>query len=112
MALQQSNVEVDVAESVAEAKRLIGIFGKQYCCVLVDLTLPDGSGEDVVRESYDTMPDLPVIIVTGKSVDEVMPIANDFVTVKFVIRKPVDPSVLRAAVHGPCVRLLHAPAAC
>lgn len=88
-ALQRGDLDVDVAESTWEAKRLIDRFGDQYCCILLDLALPDGSGTVVADHARATVPRVPILLVTGTKIDGAM-IADYADVVRIVIRKPVD----------------------
>lgn len=66
--------------------------------VLLDINLPDGSGLDLLKEIKETLPDLPVILLTANDtdldiVDGLEQGADDYIT------KPFSLSVLRARVN-------------
>lgn len=108
-ALQHGGLDVDVAESAAEAKRLIDRFHAEYCCVLLDLVLPDGDGGNIAEHVRDTAPAIPIIVVSAAiDPDEAMrPYAD---VVRLVIRKPTDVQALAASIHQHCPRWLPAEA--
>ena len=104
-ALQHGGLDVDVAESAAEAKRLIDRFHAEYCCVLLDLVLPDGDGGHIAEHVRATEPGIPIIVVTGAAdPDESMRRYAD--VVRLVIRKPTDVQTLAASIHEHCPRWL------
>jgi two-component system, OmpR family, response regulator len=77
-----------VVSSATDASAAFAPIEADYDVVLLDLSLPDGSGEDVLRElrSRDTV--VPVIILTarGRVEDKVRGLdmgANDYVTKPF-----------------------------
>jgi two-component system response regulator HydG len=53
------------AESGAEAMHLIEQLGDEIDCVLTDLYMPGVSGMDVLMHVRQTLPALPVVVVTG-----------------------------------------------
>ncbi len=104
-ALGQRGVEVDVAESAVEAKRLLDRFGKQYCCVLLDLILPDGDGNQIAHHIRKSKNDLPVLVVTGSP----LPVARLTVSeysdvVRLIVRKPVDMETLTISIFALAAR--------
>lgn len=68
---------VSLARSLAEAKRLVAQSG--YELYLIDWQLPDGSGLELVKLVRASDPDVPIVMVSGRTDRE---------------------SVLRAAHHG------------
>ena len=66
--------------------------------ILLDISLPDGSGLDLLREIKEKTPDIPVILLTANDtdmdiVDGLEQGADDYIT------KPFSLSVLRARVN-------------
>jgi DNA-binding response OmpR family regulator len=95
VALQRDDLDVDVAESAGEAKRLIDRFADQYCCVLLDLVLPDGDGTQIAAHVREAAPQIPVLVLTGTVPSADDPPAGDYAdVVRLVIRKPVDISAV------------------
>ncbi len=66
--LQHDGYQVDVAETCARAIELAR--ARRYNAVLLDLTLPDGDGIEVLKTIRDLDPNLPVIIVTASTSTE------------------------------------------
>jgi DNA-binding response OmpR family regulator len=95
VALQRDDLDVDVAESAGEAKYLIDRFADQYCCVLLDLVLPDGDGTQIAAHVREAAPQIPVLVLTGTVPSADDPPAGDYAdVVRLVIRKPVDISAV------------------
>jgi DNA-binding response OmpR family regulator len=95
VALQRDDLDVDVAESAGEAKHLIDRFADQYCCILLDLVLPDGDGTQIAAHVREAAPQIPVLVLTGTVPSADDPPAGDYAdVVRLVIRKPVDISAV------------------
>ena len=60
---QLSHVELVEAETLAEARHLLDENRQRFFCAILDLTLPDASGSEIVDmvNGYD----LPIIVLTG-----------------------------------------------
>ena len=94
-ALQRGDLDVDVAESAREAKRLIDRFVDHYCCILLDLVLPDGDSTQIAAYVREPAPQIPVLILTGTVPSANVSAAVDYAdVVRLVIRKPVDISAV------------------
>ncbi|MCA8830399.1 response regulator transcription factor [Hymenobacter pini] len=63
-ALRQSGYVVEVAATFAQAYEKVRLY--QYDCVLVDLTLPDGDGLDIVRTLKAEGSTAGVLILTAR----------------------------------------------
>src|SRR5262245_17229037 len=68
------------------ADEKVGIYN--YDCALIDITLPDGSGLNIVRELKKTNPETGIIIISAKNSldDKVMGLdlgADDYLTKPF-----------------------------
>lgn len=59
-------VKIDLATNLAEANRRIR--NNHYDLILLDLTLPDGSGEALWESLHLAQPDVPIIILSGHEV--------------------------------------------
>ena len=70
--LERAGYLVESAGTVKAASEMLG-SGHEYVAILCDMTLPDGSGEDVVRRVREARPELRdrVIAFTGGATDDV-----------------------------------------
>lgn len=80
------------AGDVATATEVVALYGDELDVVLLDLGLPGGSGEDVLRRIRQKSPSLPVIILTARAEigDKVRGLdlgANDYVTKPFAFEE-------------------------
>ena len=76
------------APDASGAASSIDVLGSEISLVLLDLGLPDGSGEDVLRRLRQRHPTVPVIILTARAEvsDKVRGLdlgANDYITKPF-----------------------------
>lgn len=63
LTLARMGLQTACAGTLAEARALLGSQRFQLC--LTDMRLPDGLGLDLVRHIADTIPDLPVAVITA-----------------------------------------------
>jgi DNA-binding response OmpR family regulator len=63
--LQASGNTCDIANRFALAWMKIGVY--QYDCILVDITLPDGNGLDIVRELRTKQSKAGIIIISARN---------------------------------------------
>lgn len=63
--LQHDGYQVEIAGTCARAIELVR--GRRYNAVLLDLTLPDGDGLDVLKTVHEIDPTVPVVIVTAST---------------------------------------------
>jgi CheY-like chemotaxis protein len=61
---------VAVAETAAEALRLIETLGADLGAAIIDIGLPDTPGDQLVASIRAVLPELPVVIATGFSESE------------------------------------------
>ncbi len=66
---REVQVEVDQAEDGRSALGKARKHGSQYCAVLLDLVLGTPSGLEVLIQIKRDLPDLPVIVFTGKDME-------------------------------------------
>lgn len=95
--LSEENYLCEVAYSFDEALEKINLY--QYDCILVDITLPDGSGLDVISELKSNQSNVGIIIVSAKNSldDKIMGLevgADDYLT------KPFDLPELNARIKA------------
>lgn len=60
--------------------------------VIIDLTMPGGSGLDLIEHVRKQWPDLPMVVITGLGDEDR---AKDYLT----LQKPFDPEALDATVR-------------
>ena len=87
----------DRALDFSKASEKISLY--QYDCILVDITLPDGNGLDIIREIMDKKLDSGIIIISAKGslddkVDGLQIGADDYLT------KPFHLSELNARIKS------------
>lgn len=61
------DITVSVAHSFDEASKKISGSEVEFDTILLDLTLPDAGGEDLVRDTIETANGSPVVVLTGNS---------------------------------------------
>ncbi len=93
--LNRMDIKTEVAADVASAKKLLDKISFNIC--LTDMKLPDGNGLDIVKHVQQTLPDLPIAVITAHgnmdtAVQAMKAGAFDFVN------KPIDINALRKLV--------------
>jgi len=63
LTLARMGLLADCVGSIAEARLML--VGERYQLCLTDMRLPDGEGLELVRHIADTVPDLPVAVITA-----------------------------------------------
>ncbi|WP_025841868.1 response regulator [Asaia platycodi] len=91
--LEDSDVSVLEAENCATARGFIQ-SDMVLDLLIMDISLPDGSGADLGRESRQIRPDLPIIYTTGHgmTLDALSPIDR-------VMTKPYQLDAILTVVH-------------
>jgi DNA-binding response OmpR family regulator len=64
--LEDAGLKVDTAGTAREALNKLALASGGFAAVIVDIGLPDRSGDDLVREIRSMHSSLPVIVATGK----------------------------------------------
>lgn len=103
-ALERSEMSVDVAADGREALEQLDSHGANYCCVILDLLLPNVHGASIVSHVARAVPKLPIIAVTGYPDRVLFADPADRDVVKAIFAKPVDPSDVAAYIHSRCTR--------
>ncbi|MBN2311513.1 MAG: response regulator, partial [Candidatus Hydrogenedentes bacterium] len=93
--LQELDYRPDCASTCAEGRQML-VKGR-YACALVDLGLPDGSGQELLAEFVREDPELVPVVLTGDVsaetvIDTMRAGAFDYLT------KPVDVTTLNASM--------------
>src|SRR4051812_34230826 len=68
-------------------------------CALVDLSLPDASGLNVVDTVLSSMPDVPVVVLTGAEDEQLALQAVERGAQDYLVKRRVDPEVLGRSVR-------------
>lgn len=85
MILQREGFAVTEAADAATALRRIGAATWPFALILLDLTLPDGSGADLLPPLRQAAPDSPVLVISGGHEDDIRQIGADgFLSKPFV----------------------------
>ncbi|AKT38784.1 hybrid sensor histidine kinase/response regulator [Chondromyces crocatus] len=93
---------VRVAEDGTEGMVMMRAGIPNLTLVLVDLTMPEVSGDKVVRASRKLRPDVPVILMSGYLEEDVIERYGDLGQAGF-LHKPFSVEELRAAIHDALV---------
>jgi two-component system response regulator PilR (NtrC family) len=109
LTLLKMGLDVDSAETLAQARALLAAPEREYQLVLTDMRLPDGLGLELVREVSATYKNTPIAVVTafGSADNAVVALkagAFDYIS------KPVALDQLRVMVRS-ALRLNVAPEA-
>jgi DNA-binding response OmpR family regulator len=100
IALERKGLRVMVAEDGVEAMRVLAL--RRFCVLLLDLVLPKADGYAVIAYVKENMPELPVIVMTSLSADELSGL--DRSVVQNVLFKPLPMEEMadrvRAVCHG------------
>lgn len=94
--LSAAGYECESAASCEEGRQKFK--PNRYSCILIDLGLPDGSGQDLLAELTEADPNVVAIVLTGDGradsiLDSMRGGAFDYLT------KPIDITTLQTAVH-------------
>lgn len=85
----------------AALEALVGAGGDPYDLVLTDLTMPGGSGVELIEQISRERPDLPVIVITGLAATrEIERVRTKKIP---LLQKPFEPDTLDAVIR----RVLH-----
>jgi DNA-binding response OmpR family regulator len=95
--LKRHGYEVDCAGTLLDGMLLLAA---KPCAVLLDLSLPDGNGVDLLKFVRDDGLPLPVAIITGFTGDEAADAASLHPDAMFT--KPVDITALLTWVRRVC----------
>jgi DNA-binding response OmpR family regulator len=96
-ALGEDGHAVEVSRSVEEGCRLAS--SPEFDVILLDLTLPDGNGLEVLRAARQAGRATPVLIITGHGEDERVVRGLDAGADDY-IKKPVSNDVLKARIRA------------
>lgn len=97
--LQRLGHEVITATSGEEALSLFDRHHGQIACVVLDLTMPGMDGTTTYARLRSKRPDLPVVIASGMSADQVSSQFDDQVNTT-IIQKPYQVADLSAKIRA------------
>lgn len=103
-ALQKAGLDVDLAADGREAVQHVDAHGGDYCCVILDMLLPNIHGSSVVTHIARTNPDLEVVAVTGFPDRVLFADPADRHIVKAIFTKPIEPTDVAAYIRSRCTR--------
>jgi DNA-binding NtrC family response regulator len=98
IALERKGLRVMVAEDGVEAMRVLAL--RRFCVLLLDLVLPKADGYAVIAYVKENMPELPVIVMTSLSPDELSGL--DRSVVQNVLFKPLPMEEMADRVQRVC----------
>lgn len=98
IALERKGMRVMVAEDGVEAMRVLKL--RRFCVLLLDLVLPKADGYAVIAYVKENLPELPVIVMTSLSADELSGL--DRSVVQNVLFKPLPMEEMADRVSGVC----------
>lgn len=99
--LEAFDHQVFTADTGKQAIELMSHHAQEIDVILLDLTLPDISGENLLAEMVRVFPELKVVLCTGSLVDEHL---RQHPAVRGVLSKPFDLAELRSAVEQALIK--------
>jgi CheY-like chemotaxis protein len=102
--LERAGVSVDAASNGSEAVRFLGTNANDYCCVLLDMLVPNIHGSSVLSHIARVARHLPVVAVTGYPDRVLFADQGDRHVVKAIFVKPVETSDVVSYVLSRCNR--------
>jgi CheY-like chemotaxis protein len=94
---EERGMQVAAAGTAAEALELIGALGPKLGVAIIDVGLPDTSGDQLVAPIRAVLPEVPIVIATGFSETEFGRRFQDDARIR-VIGKPFDAPQLWSAL--------------
>ena len=97
--LEELGFRVEVASTAADARNKLLLLHGEVCAAIIDVGLPDGKGDALVRELRAIYPSLPFVIASGH--DE-RTVRNEFSQQEHIafLRKPYSLEGLRAVLQS------------
>ena len=96
---EERGLQVAAATTAAEALELIESLGPTLGAAIIDVGLPDTSGDQLVAPIRAVLPELPIVIATGFSESEFSRRFQEDARVR-VIGKPFDAPQLWSVLGG------------
>jgi two-component system cell cycle sensor histidine kinase/response regulator CckA len=98
-ALASAGYQVLAAEDGLEGLKMLREYSQEIVAILLDLTMPRMDGLEVMRELRHLAPDIPVLVMSGYSEQEVS-IRCEGTGVRGFIKKPFTTQALVTAISG------------
>jgi PAS domain S-box-containing protein len=97
--LQEGGFKVDVAASAADALNKLRLIPGGVDAVVIDIGLPDRSGDALVREIRSMYPSLPLVAASGRSREDLQLLFKDVPLIR-VVSKPYTAEGLTTALRA------------
>ena len=97
--LEELGFKPEVAGSAAAAKSKLALLEGDVAAVIVDIGLPDATGDALVRELRGIYPDLPILVASGESQSSLMDRFKSYQRVG-VLAKPYTIAQLDSALRS------------
>src|SRR5581483_9060738 len=94
--LEDAGFTVDATASATEAMNKLGLVASGIDAAIVDLGLPDRSGDILVAEMRAIHPSLPIILATGQTSGEVNALFKDDSRIAYVAKPYTSQNLLEA----------------
>jgi len=101
--LEDAGLKVDTAASVTDALNKLRLIPGGVDAVIIDIGLPDRSGESLVREIRSIYPTLPLVVASGRGRKDLQLLFKD-VAMLSVVSKPYTADGLTGALRAVGVR--------
>jgi PAS domain S-box-containing protein len=96
--LEECAIKVDLAASAAEALNKLRLIAGGVDAMVIDMGLPDGKGDRLVKEVRSMYPSLPIVIASGQGEGEVRELFKGMISVA-IVNKPYTADELKAAIR-------------
>ncbi len=94
--LESAGYHVDTAASATEAMNKLGLTPGGVDAVIIDIGLPDRTGDALLREVRALYPSLPAVLATGQSATEVRAIIGKLPGVVVVNKPYLEKDIIEA----------------
>ncbi len=96
--LEEAQIAVTCASSLATA--LNALVATEVDCILLDLGLPDVSGEDTVMRLRRSFPGLPIVVLSGRSAQDLLRIGLEAGAQVALSKDMLSPDVLCSGIEA------------
>lgn len=97
-ALSKARIRFDVV-CASDLATGLAAAGATFDAALTDLTLPDASGPEAVKQLRLRVPDLPIIVLTGLASDEAALESLDCGAQDYLVKDTISPEILEHAIR-------------